>query len=47
MGNKETKTILCMTHGHELKQGAGGLGGMLEGSYRTEGRKEEKKMGQL
>ena len=40
MGNGEAKELICMTHGHELR------GKMLvEGGYRVEGNKGEKKTG--
>ena len=43
MGNGETKELICVTHGHELRWGnTGGRGG-----YMTEGNKREEKMGQL
>ena len=42
MGNREAKELICMTHGHELREGiAGGNGGT--GWRRVKG----KKMGQL
>ena len=39
MGNGETKELICMTHGHELRLGSdGGRGG-----YRMEENKGERK----
>ena len=43
MGNRDTKELICTTHGHELRWGnAGGRGGA---GWR--GIKERKNMGQL
>ena len=42
MGNGEAKELICMTHGHELKEE-----GMLEGrgQCREKGHKSKKKIG--
>ena len=42
MGNGEAKELICTTPGHELRWGNDSGGG-----YRVEGKKAEKKMGQL
>ena len=44
MGNGEAKELICMTHGHELRE----VGECWwEGGCRAEGNKGERKMGQL
>ena len=42
MANGEAKELICRTHEHELRQGNDGGRGV-----QVEGKKEEKKMGQL
>ena len=42
IGNGESKELICMTHGHELRVGC-----WWEGECRKEGNKGEKEMGQL
>ena len=41
MGNGEAKELICMTHGHELREG----GILVGGRCRAEGNKGEEKNG--
>ena len=43
--NRETKELICTTHGHELRAGGGGM--LAGGGCSAEGNKGEEKMGQL
>ena len=45
MGNGEAKELICMTHARELRREKTGVGRC--GGGRMEGKKVEKKMGQL
>ena len=41
IGNGETKELICMTHGHELREGK-----LVRRECKAEGNTGEKKMGQ-